>query len=248
MIDKTKILKFNDNSEKPFIIDSSNINRFLKKDDQSYLVIPIDKKLEELTKRNISEEGFDIKKLKEAEKILLSSIAKVGMRALVESITENITHGSNHKGKHSLYDEFYDGLEDLKDKNDLKLENMKEFILTDSEWLDSSQLSKKASLKNKNASAGPNNWKSRRKIFAIHHENKNLYPTYCLDAGFHPLKIVKDILEVFGESYSGWYLAYWFGLPNSFLSGDKPKDVLNYTNHGRLIKAASAAKEALKHG
>lgn len=248
MVYKTKPLKTNDNIEKPFIIDSSNVNCFLKKDDQSYLVIPIDREWEELTKRNIFEEGFNNKKIKEFEKELLSTIAKFGIRALVESIMDSTENKSGNDKSHSLYANFYDGLEDFKVSNDLKLENMKEFILKDSEWLDSSQLSKNASLKNKNLSAGPNNWKSRKKIFAIHHENKNLYPKYCLDAGFHPLKIVKDILEVFGDSYSGWYLAYWFGLPNSFLSGEKPKDILNNSNYDRLVKAAIAAKDGLKHG
>ncbi len=243
MVNKTKTLNFMTKDNGSFVADSTNINNFVKNDNQSYLVIPIDKLWGNITKDTYLKEGHDSKKLQEIEKLLLSSLAKVGARALLESIAQE-TEEKNR----SLYDDFYDGFEKSKHENNLKINNMKEFILNDSKWLDSSQLSKKASLKNQNASAGPSNWKSRKKIFAIHHENKNLYPTYCLDAGYHPLKIVKDILEIFDESYSGWYLAYWFGLPNSFLSGDKPKDVLNYDNYERIIRAAKAAKDGLSHG
>ncbi|PWK09408.1 hypothetical protein [Pantoea ananatis] len=170
------------------------------------------------------------------------------------NITESHNAFLSPKNKRELSEDdndgdfdIFDGFEDYRKANDKRKESLREFVLNDAEWLDANQLSEAVGFKNKNRSAGPNTWKRRNKIFAISYKGKNLYPRYCLDEAFEPLPIVKEILEIFDNTKSGWVLAFWFGTSNSWLNGEKPKDVLN-GDKKKLIRAAKASKDGLQHG
>ncbi|MCU5773701.1 hypothetical protein N5923_12955 [Erwiniaceae bacterium BAC15a-03b] len=99
----------------------------------------------------------------------------------------------------------------------------------------------------KNPSAVPNRWKHESKIFAVPSKGKDLYPDYALDAGGQPLPLVRRILEIFDGSKTPWSLAFWFGLPNSWLGSKKPKDLLA-SDPEAVLKAAAMDKEGPVHG
>jgi hypothetical protein len=92
-------------------------------------------------------------------------------------------------------------------------------------------------------------WKRLKLTFAIHHNGLDYYPLYTLDHanGYRPLPVVADVLQIFAESKDSWSVAFWFGSVNSYLSSQRPKDVLN-TDQESLLRAARAESEGLQHG
>lgn len=133
------------------------------------------------------------------------------------------------------------------ERNARRLDKLNEQILQDSVWLSARELSDKANFKNDNPSAGPNRWKASGAIFAVPVNGKDNYPRYLLDEGYRPLPAVKKILSIFGDSKTPWGLAIWFGSGNSWLDGQKPKDVLA-TMSERVIAAAKEECEGGLHG
>lgn len=133
--------------------------------------------------------------------------------------------------------------------NTRRLEQLKEMILNDSEWLPAQEVSCRAGsgTEVKNPSGLPNRWKRARKIFAISSEGKDLYPDYALDEGGQPLPLIKKIIALFGETKTPWSLAFWFGTPNSWLGNKKPKDLL-ISAPEKVWEAALTAKDGPVHG
>lgn len=132
-------------------------------------------------------------------------------------------------------------------RNEERKQDLRQYILADAIWLTSTELSDKAGFKNRNRSAGPNGWKQRGKIFAINVDGHDRYPAYALDEAYQPLKILKDILTVFGDNTSAWSIASWMGTANSWLGGKKPKDVMKQ-EPAAVLHAALTEKAGAQHG
>lgn len=217
----------------PIVIDSCSIRELKTDPEVQYLVIPVKAKLGHKTQARLSNEN----NLEEKIRAFLISVGLI----------EEKEYSKRSDLKNSDEFDLFDGLEKYKGDNNKRIDSLRKYILADTEWLDSKDISDQVGFENKNRSAGPNTWKRRNKIFAISQKGKNLYPRYCLDEAFQPLDIVKEILDIFDNKKSGWSLAFWFGTGNSWLGGDKPKDVLN-GDRDRLLRAAQAEKDGIQHG
>lgn len=143
--------------------------------------------------------------------------------------------------------DIFAGFDEFRARNEERKQDLRQYILADATWLTSSDLSDKAGFKNRNRSAGPNGWKQRGKIFAINVEGHDRYPAYALDEAYQPLKILKEILALFGETASPWSIASWMGTTNSWLGGKKPKDVLKQ-QPAAVLHAALKEKAGAQHG
>lgn len=121
--------------------------------------------------------------------------------------------------------------------------------LESTSWLTAREIGQMAGLTSDNPSAQTSKWKRQHRIFAIHHRNVDLFPAYALDKtnGYRPLKGLKPILELFGNSKDGWGLAYWFSSVNSYLGGQRPQDVLG-TDPERVLAAADQERVGVEHG
>ncbi|CAI0822554.1 Uncharacterised protein [Serratia quinivorans] len=139
------------------------------------------------------------------------------------------------------------GFPEFQARNEERKQDLRQYLLADAKWLTSAELSDRAGFKNRNRSAGPNGWKQRGKIFAISVEGHDRYPAYALDEAYQPLKILKDILTVFGDSTSAWSIASWMGTANSWLEGKKPKDLMKQ-DPAAVLHAALIQKAGAQHG
>lgn len=220
----------------PLVVDAHALSCLESDSEVHYLVIPVAKS----TDSNASvTAGSQI--VKEKVNALLSSL---GLKtAFTQS---NLGHAESIQDREKEFD-LFEGFADERVANSKKQEQLRQYILQDAQWLDAEQLSSRAGFENKNRSAGPANWKSRNKIFAISLKGKNYYPAYCLDEAAQLLPVVKEILDIFDGVKSGWSLAFWFGTSNSWLGGAKPKEVLNGSKEA-LLRAARAAKDGIEHG
>ncbi len=223
----------------PMVIDARSIGILKSDSEVQYLVIPVKNK----SGRKIHSRLPDESNLEEKVQAFLQSVGLANTFAWMKV----------KKSRQHIYSEkddgfdIFDGLEGYRDENNKRVANFKEYILADSEWINANELSDLVGFENKNRSAGPNTWKRRNKIFAISHKGKNLYPRYCLDDGYQPVAVIKNILDLFDNSKSGWSLAFWFGTANSWLDGAKPKDVLT-GDKSRLLRAVQAAIDGIQHG
>lgn len=122
-------------------------------------------------------------------------------------------------------------------------------VLEGADWLTATQVAQLAGLSASNPSTQPNKWKRQKHIFALKHNGVDYFPGYALDpaTGYRPRKVLKPVLEVFGEAKDGWGLAYWFLSANSFLGGKRPQDVL-LTQPERVIAAAKDEIKDVAHG
>ncbi|NHB93443.1 MbcA/ParS/Xre antitoxin family protein [Photorhabdus cinerea] len=132
-------------------------------------------------------------------------------------------------------------------RNEARLEELKNRIITDSKWLTASELSKLVGSKSVNPSAAANRLKKSKKIFALQIGGKDLFPLYALDEGGQPLPVIKKIIALFGDKKTPWAIAIWFGTPNSWLGNKKPKDLL-LTQPNDVYIAAKEEVEGPCHG
>ena len=139
------------------------------------------------------------------------------------------------------------GFPEFQARNEERKQGLRQYLLADANWLTSAELSDRAGFKNRNRSAGPNGWKQRGKIFAINVEGHDRYPAYALDEAYQPLKILKDILTVFGDRTSARSIASWMGTVNSWLGGKKPKDLMKQ-DPAAVLHAALIEKAGAQHG
>ncbi|OON39745.1 hypothetical protein BTJ39_11945 [Izhakiella australiensis] len=220
------------------LVDARAIDELKEESRAQYLVIPVQNRSGSRIKPQLPD-GADI------EKKINRFLASLGLEDTRVRMAPAQHGRSDHADSENTLDIFA-GFEAQRSKNARRQQDLREFILNDAEWLSASQLSDKAGFENKNRSAGPNTWKRRNRIFAISVQGKNLYPRYCLDLAYQPLSVVKEVLEVFADSKSGWALAYWFGTANGWLNGKKPKDLLS--DKAALLRAAQAENEGALHG
>lgn len=125
----------------------------------------------------------------------------------------------------------------------------KKAILESGDWLSARDIATLAGLTSENPSSRPSRWKREGRIFAIRHNGYDYFPIYALskDSGFRPLPAMAEVLKVFAGQKDGWGLAYWFASVNSFLSGNRPQDLL-ITDSDRVVAAAADEVAGIVHG
>ncbi|MFC5696194.1 hypothetical protein ACFPU0_11570 [Pseudomonas sp. GCM10022186] len=125
----------------------------------------------------------------------------------------------------------------------------KKAILESGDWLSARDIATLAGLTSENPSSRPNRWKREGRIFAIRHNGYDYFPIYALSkaSGFRPLPAMAEVLKVFAGLKDGWGLAYWFASVNSFLSGNRPQDLL-ITDADRVVAAAADEVAGIVHG
>jgi len=237
---KEKIAIHAKNNQWPVVIDARSVGELKTDSEVQYLIIPVKNKSGHKIQPRLPDE-------RNLEEKIQAFLASVGLENAFFRINEKKANKRSDFERNDEEFDIFDGLEKYRAENNKKVDNLREYILSDSEWLDANKLSELVGFENKNRSAGPNTWKRRNKIFAISHKGKNLYPRYSLDDAYQPLEVVKDILDIFDNSKSGWSLAFWFGTGCSWLGGAKPKDML-MGDKDKLLRAAQAEKDGIRHG
>jgi hypothetical protein len=122
-------------------------------------------------------------------------------------------------------------------------------VLQSGDFLPAGEIARLAGYSEKNPSAQPNKWKKDGAIFAIQHKGVDYFPLYALDPdeNLRPHKAVSEILRVFGETKTGWGIAFWFAGLNSFLDDRRPQDLLA-SDPKLVIAAAKDEAEGVEHG
>ena len=100
-----------------------------------------------------------------------------------------------------------------------------EFIRT-YELLDAEQVHGLYGSSAKNRAALAARWRSDRKIFAVEHGGRLLYPAFQFDEVGRPKAVVGRILKALGPATGPWQTAIWFTTPNSWLDRRKPVELL----------------------
>jgi hypothetical protein len=125
----------------------------------------------------------------------------------------------------------------------------KSTILRSGDFVPAGDIAKMAGYSSKNPSAQPNKWKRDGAIFAFQHKGIDYFPLYALNPveSYRPYKTLADVLKIFGESKSGWGVAFWFAGLNSFLDDQRPQDLLA-TRPDLVIAAAQDEADGVQHG
>jgi hypothetical protein len=94
----------------------------------------------------------------------------------------------------------------------------------------------------KNKAAYAHRLKAETKIFAVEFKGEQRYPAFQFDMETgKPKAIIKDILELVKDEWSGWQLALWFISANGYLDGKTPLEVMD-TESGAVLE--TLGKEA----
>lgn len=125
----------------------------------------------------------------------------------------------------------------------------KSTILESGDFLPAAAIASLAGYSAKNPSAQPNKWKKDAAIFAIQHKGNDYFPMYALDAeeNYRPYKALAEVLRIFGETKTGWGIAFWFAGLNSFLDDRRPQDLLE-SEPDLVIAAAKDEVMGIRHG
>jgi len=125
----------------------------------------------------------------------------------------------------------------------------KSTILESGDFLPAAAIASLAGYSAKNPSAQPNRWKKDAAIFAIQHKGNDYFPMYALDAeeNYRPYKALAEVLRIFGETKTGWGIAFWFAGLNSFLDDRRPQDLLE-SEPDLVIAAAKDEVAGIRHG
>jgi hypothetical protein len=122
-------------------------------------------------------------------------------------------------------------------------------ILHSGDFLRAGEIAKLTRDSDKIANAEPTNWKRSGTIFAIEHKGVEYFPLYALDRdkNYRPYKAVAEILRIFGDTKTGWGVAFWFASLNSFLDDRRPQDLLA-SDPDVVITAAKDEVAGVQHG
>ncbi len=118
-------------------------------------------------------------------------------------------------------------------------------VFQGTEWLTAAQISELAGLGLANPSGTVNRWKQRRKLFALHHDGQDHYPSYLLGDDFRPLGAVEKVLEAL-PGFSSSRLASWFESRTGLLGGRRPREVLA-AEPQLVVEAAQRTLDAELH-
>lgn len=125
----------------------------------------------------------------------------------------------------------------------------KRAVLNSTRWLSATEIKDLHGFNDKSPAEQPAEWLREGKIFSIHHDGAEYFPSYALDgmSGYRPLEIMSDVLKVFGATKDGWGIAFWFASVNGFLGGKRPQDLLTL-QPGEVLAAAYDELQGIAHG
>jgi len=137
----------------------------------------------------------------------------------------------------------------IEQKEACMIANVQRAVFTSTRWLTTEELSKFVGLKEIDFRIRLNNWKSNNQIFTIESEGIEYLPEYAfnLQEKYRPIKILIDIIAVFGNSKNGWGIAYWFASNNGYLGGRRPQDLL-IAEPDAVLEAAKDEQLEICHG
>ncbi|MGL5489675.1 MAG: hypothetical protein ACRDC6_25905 [Shewanella sp.] len=124
---------------------------------------------------------------------------------------------------------------------------LREKVLSLSEWLTEQQVSDNSGYKGSNSSALPNKWIKAGQIFAISVGGKDLFPAYGFGIDGKPLPKMKEILAILSAHRTALVIASWFVSANSWLGGKTPMDELAERPLD-VLKAARMEVTPIEHG
>lgn len=121
-------------------------------------------------------------------------------------------------------------------------------IIQSGDWLTLKQVGRGADLHGAELESHSRHWTSQALLFSISIHGEDYYPRYALDAQryYQPLPALKPILAVFVD-WDGWALAFWFDSPNSYLGGQRPKELLA-SEPEKVLYAAEREVQGIAHG
>lgn len=130
------------------------------------------------------------------------------------------------------------------------LAKAKKGVMEDTRWLSKSEIVRLSNLQQGDGTVDqPSGWLRQGKIFSIHYEGGEYFPSYALDElnGFRPIKAMSDVLRVFAATKDSWGVAFWFASVNSYLGGKRPQDLLA-THPDQVVAAAYDEHQGITHG
>lgn len=87
----------------------------------------------------------------------------------------------------------------------------------------------------KNASEPASRWKRERRVFAVRHGGRDLFPAFQFEDGY-PRSVIKRVLHEFPPTATEWQIAIWFASGNGWLDGAEPRNRLDAPDE--VIEAA----------
>jgi hypothetical protein len=78
----------------------------------------------------------------------------------------------------------------------------------------------------KNKAALANRWKVEGRIFSVAHKGQTYFPAFQFDAEGKPRPAIAAVASVLAPRVGEWELALWFTVPNGWLGGRRPVDLL----------------------
>ena len=93
----------------------------------------------------------------------------------------------------------------------------------------------------KNASEPASRWKRERRVFAVRHGGRDLFPAFQFEDGC-PRPVIKQILREIPPSTTAWQIAIWFASGNGWLDGAEPRNRLDAPDE--VIEAARRLADA----
>ncbi|AYF88165.1 hypothetical protein D6Z43_13780 [Pseudomonas sp. DY-1] len=129
------------------------------------------------------------------------------------------------------------------------LTRAKQGVLESTRWLSATEIEGLCGVHGKGATDQTSGWLRDGKIFSIHHDGGDYFPSYALDEldGYRPIKAMSDVLRAFGPTKDSWGVACWFVSVNSYLGGKRPQDLLT-THPDQVVAAAYDELQGIPHG
>lgn len=122
-------------------------------------------------------------------------------------------------------------------------------VLESGDWLTAAEILQLLGANSCSEDSQPTTWKSQGYIFTINDQGTEYYPAFGLEkeAGYRPYSVISKIIYIFKDVKDGWGMAFWFQSANSYLSGERPQDMLD-TAPDLIIDAAFDEVRQVAHG
>ncbi len=85
-------------------------------------------------------------------------------------------------------------------------------------------------------------WRKARRVFAVEHQGRTLFPAFQFDAEGKPLPVIREVLAALGDRHFGWPTALWFTASNGWLDGRRPVELL-VADPGAVVAAAARERD-----
>lgn len=129
------------------------------------------------------------------------------------------------------------------------LTSAKQSVMESTRWLSESEIVHHSSFHGNSTVDRPSAWLNEGKIFLIHYDDGEYFPSYALDEqdGYRPIRAMSDVLKAFGSTKDSWGVACWFASVNSYLGGKRPQDLLA-THPDQVVAAVYDELQGFTHG